>query len=1013
MAAIWKVEMLGTFQARQPDLIVSRFRTRRVATLLAYLALNQKRWHFRDELGELLWPDSELEVSRRNLRQALLSLRHAIEPPPLPSGSVVQVNQSRIQLNPEALTTDLAEFEDLIERSKSTANQSDRFELLKQAVSLYKGELLPGFEDVWVLNERLRMEDLYLYALGQLIKECHALGKPEESILYLRLAVAKEPLNEQWHTELMRQYLNLGRAPSALKQYDELTRLLQTELNCDPDEEAQKLASRARKEAGNQGLATPNSTPQLAETDPTEESGQAVTVRLPIQITRVFGRQHEVHSVTERIQNSSIRMVTVLGPAGTGKTRLSIEVGKNLAQTGFWNVWFVPLADIDDASSLLERIIETIQPKKRSRSDLLGQINEAISSENSLLILDNVEHILDRAAPIISDLLQNVPLAKLLITSRQSLKLEGEIEFPLEPLAIPQTSKVETSDQVATLAEVPSIQMLVDRCQAIRPDVQLTLHNARYFAEICAKLEGLPLAIEIAAGLSNSLAPAQMVKHLDNRLSALTSRRRDITPRHRSLRVAIEYGYGFLSPSLQRFFAALSVFRGGFSVGAAHAICHSWQSDSGESSSEEACLSSILDLQERSFLKPEQDAPEGGGLRFRLLEVFREFGEECLSSDEHEELRSRHSQYYLDSSTPENQITSADQRLSQQVRIDSDYDNYVAALDYLFQRRQLESCIRLIGALSTIWDIRGTKQVEQSFIRQLAALPETRSTSPEAQIHLLRMLGTTYLRTSDFKAAYRACNDALRVAQDIRDDSQIASCYYGMALCAGYMGQPEECIDLCRKVLDHAPATNGILLERTYVSIGSAHWTRDELAEAEAAFTQAKEVSEAFRNGEADALIYAHLAGVYLDQGKFDDSMRASGKGILISQRLHNGISLAASLTQVARYHRMRGNMAAALASNHEALLLGRDIAISALALEMLRGHALILCQFGQHATAATLIAATQGMEVAEKTVDVREKALGLNEIQSALTNEDFERAWAKGLAMDLDEAFRLAIRYK
>ncbi len=1005
MGAIWRLEMLGTFQVRRAESTVTRFRTRRVAVLLAYLGLFPNRHHFRDEIGEMLWPDSELSVSRRNLRQALLSLRHALEPPPMPSGSVVQVMQSHLQLHPQSVVTDVAEFERLLGRAKAEIEPRDRVALYQQAVSLYKGELLPGFDEVWVLNERLRMEDLYLYALGQLIKESEALGLVEESIPYLRLAIAKEPLNEVWHTSLMWQYLKLGRAQNALTQYEELSRLLQIELNCEPDEDARKLAAKARREAGGgSAKVTANVSDSVLEEVPVEPKPERI--RLPVQLTRLFGRQAEIQELKHRLEDTQTRLATILGPAGTGKTRLAVEVGRSLADQG-WSVWFVPLADMDDGSLLPDRILEVLKPRSQGRSDTLAEVAEIIDREHTLLVLDNLEHVIEQLAPVVSELIAASPRTKILTTSRQSLKLHGELEFPLEPLPIPDFSRPTiygSTQELAKLAECPSVQMFVDRCQSVRPDTQLTINNAPHFAAICAKLEGIPLAIEIAAGLSNTFAPSQMVKHLENRLSALSSRRRDIPARHRSLRAAIEYGYAFLTPELQRFFAALSVFRGGFTTESAKSVCLEWLGN------REEALSLILDLQERSFLRPEEDS---GDLRFRLLEVFREFGEECLTREELADLKGRHAQFYLDTSVPESTLADAEERSRQLARIEADYSNYLAALEHLYQEKRVEECIRLIGALSTLWDTRGTKQVEQNYIRQLVNLPETEKATPAARIHLLRMLGTTYLRTSDFRSAYQACKDALKVAKETKVDGQIAVCYYGMALCAGYMGQADHCIELCQQVLDHAPASNGILLERTYVSIGSAYWAKDDLPNAQAAFIQAKEISEAFRNGEADALIFAHLSGVYLDQQMFDQAMTAAGEGIRISRRLRNEISLSACLTQVARYHRMLGNMPAAVATSHEALLLGRDVAIATLALEAIRGHALILCQFHEHGAAATLVAATLGMEASEKRVDARERELALGEVRAKLSAEEFERAWAKGLAMDMDEAFALALKYK
>lgn len=995
MGPVWRVEMFGTLTAKSHDLTVSRFRTKRVAVLLAFLALHRNRQHLRDELGEMLWPESELQVSRRNLRQALLSLRHALEPPPLPSGAVLQVRQSALQLNPELLTTDVSEFEDLIERARETRSSEERFESLKRAIALYKGELLPGFDELWVLNERLRMEDLYIYSLGRLIEECEKLGRTDEAIQYLRLALAKDPLTEEWHVALMRQYLEAGRPGSALKQYEELEKMLREQLHCEPDDEAQELAARARRDVGGVSEAPAKVMPVPIDAEPTSKE----LIRLPVQLTRLFGRKAEIEAIVAHFEAETSRLMTIVGPAGTGKTRLSVEVGTALTD---WNIWFVPLADIDDASLLLDRVLETVKPQKRGRGSALDQIREALPEGRSLLILDNFEHILEEGANAVRELLEAIPQVFCLVTSRQALKLEGEHEFPLQPLPIPDPGYYETAEQLASLAQYPSIQMFVDRCQAIRPDVQLTPNNARHFAAICAKLEGIPLAIEIAAGLSNSFAPAQMVKHLENRLAVLTSRRRDIAPRHRSLRVAIDYGYGFLSPKLQRFFAALSVFRGGFTVEAARAVCS-------EDSSSKSCLGTILDLQERSLLRAEQDLGEGAELRFRMLEIFREYAEECLDEAEHRNLKGRHARYYLSTPMPE----GAEERAKLHIRIESDYDNYIAALEHLFQNREIESCVRLLAILSTIWDIRGTKSIEENYIRQISRLPEMEKVEPALRIQLLRMLGTTYLRDSEFKAAYRACSDALEVARTTGSDELIASCYYGMALCAGYMGEADRCLELCAKVLEHAPETDGVLLERTYVSIGSAHWSRDELQEAETAFTRAREVSQAFRGGEPDALILSHLSGVCLDQGRLDEAMKLAGEGIRISRRLRNEISLSACLSQVGRYHRYKGSLAAAVATSHEALQKGRDLAILMLGLEAIRGHALILAEMNESETAVTLIAATQGLDTMEKVSERRESHHALDRFRSELPQETYERAWARGLAMDIDEAFRLALAFK
>lgn len=295
-------------------------------------------------------------------------------------------------------------------------------------------------------------------------------------------------------------------------------------------------------------------------------------------------------------------------------------------------------------------------------------------------------------------------------------------------------------------------------------------------------------------------------------------------------------------------------------------------------------------------------------------------------------------------------------------------------------------------------------------IRQAIQLPETQGALPSERVRLLRMLATTYLRKSEFAAAYEACQRALGVALETGDDGLIAACYFGMSLCAGHMGREEECLELGLKVLEHAPQSDGVLLERTYVSIGSVHWGRDEFEEAEKAFLEARRVSEEIREFEPDPLILAHLAGVILDRGRLDEGMVLANDGIRLSQSKGNMIALAANLAEVARYHWKKGDLVAALATNRKAMVVIRDVGIAVQCYAMIRRHALLLVDMGERVEGVALIAATKGAESVERNLDRREVGAALDQAREELSHAAFEEAWAEGLAMSLDEAFRTAL---
>ncbi|HEY3782076.1 MAG TPA: BTAD domain-containing putative transcriptional regulator [Fimbriimonadaceae bacterium] len=1035
---VWRVEMLGTLQAKADRLLVTRFRTRRVGLLLAYLALTRNRMHHREEVAELLWPDQDPEATARNLRQALFTLRRALEPPTLGVEGILMARQSTLQMNSELVTTDVSEFEALVARASSQSEPHEQIEALKTAVTLYKGELLPGFYEDWIQSERLRLEDLYLYAIRRLIELCEAEKLDEESILYLRLALAKEPLNEEWHVRLMEKYLVTSRPSSALNQYRELKQYLAEQLSCEPSVEAKRLGQRAKAALGVRGAvssaASQGGTDQRnpvnqeeAETSHTPalysivEQDSAQLSRLPSPLTQFYGREPEIERALDLIQNTGARLVSIVGPAGVGKTRLSIEVGRLLSEQLGWDVWFNPLADLASAEMLADSILDTFKAGNLGREDLFEAVGSVLKGSKNLVILDNLEHIVEQATPFVADLVRRVPHLQVLVTTRQALKIDGEWEIGLGPLPVPthglDWAEETSADLLTDQLRNPCIQLFVDRCQRVRPDFQLTRKNAAPIARICLQMEGLPLALEIAAATSNSFAPAQMVQHLQNRLTALTSRRRDISERHRSLRAAIDYSYELLRPDLRRLFTALSVFRGGFSIESAFEVSYRWAHNLAQENQDlknphDACMAAVIELQDRSLVGAETGR-EDAELRFRMLEAFREYGEDRLSAEEYRELREQHANYFLNRKEfPDHGLSRTAMQIA--VRTAADYDNYIAAIGFYLQKREIHKCIDLLDTLQANWYSGGPKMIERAYIRQISDLPESKALDPDYRILLLRMLGTTYIRSSEFDAAYRACNQALEVAKAMKSERQIAICRSGISVCAGFLGRQQECLDLNLLVLPYAKVAEDYqLLEKTYLSIGAIYWGMGELDLAEQALLSAKSASANSLDGEPSPLVLYNLARVYLDTGRLDEAMVLIGDAIRISKRLHDDFNLALALTLISRYQWLKGNLSAALASNHEAMVKRRECAFSYYTLYGIQLHSLLLSEVCEFEAATILLGATHSLGRTDQSPDEKDRISALETVRSALRPEAFERAWAKGLAMNADEAYTFAIQYK
>ncbi len=718
LAEAWCIELFGALKARLGTVEITRFRSYRTGALLAYLACYRNRTHPREELIELLWPESEPEAGQMSLRTALSSLRRQLEPPGVPPGSVLVADRSQVRLNPPAFTTDVAEFEAALRSAAGAEDPAERSSQLGRAVELYQGPLLPGYYEDWVQTERERLEAAFVDAARDLVV---LLARGEDRPAGIRRAlevahraVVAAPLREGPHLALVRLYEAAGQPAVALRHYEELERLLREELDAAPSAAARAIAARLRaatlpeareqrsrgageqgrrgareqgrrgageqegrraggqasKGAGGQasrregkveGSGAPLRPPlvdPLRGGPPLRASNPLVTAlaplpprdapaRLPPSLNRFFGRAAEMQALLQLLQPlppctpaspDAVRVVTLTGPGGTGKTRLALEAARRL-EDGFGAArWFVPLADLADARLIPGAVLDAMGVVRSPDSEPVDQVAALLDGRPALLVLDNFEQLAPAGTAVVLRLLQRVPELTCLVTSRRRLALPGERQVPLAPLPVPADPPLDSSvpPDPETLFQFPSVQLFADRAQGVRPDFQVTRGNAPAVAALCERLEGIPLAIELAAARAQSLTPAQMLERLEERFDLLARRGAVAEERHRSLWAAIDWSYHLLTAEQQRFFARLSVFRGGCAPEAAAEVCE-----------EPAALEYLAQLRERSLVVGEEVElpPE---LRFRMLESLRDYAWEQLSPEERCRLPRRHAEYFLE-----------------------------------------------------------------------------------------------------------------------------------------------------------------------------------------------------------------------------------------------------------------------------------------------------------------------------------------------------------------------------
>ena len=1005
-----RIALFGQFSVRQADRTITRFRTKKAAELLAYLACYRHRQHAREALLELLWPDEDIEAARNRLSVELNSLRRQLEPPGVPTGAVLRADRTSVQLNPDAYTTDVAEFEAALQAGGQAEDDTRRASHLMSAVDLYRGELLPGYYAEWVQTERERLADAYFTALRQLTGCLVRLRRLDQAIDYARRAVQADPLREASYRDLMRLYSLVGRPSAALELYRDLERLLQEAVGAAPSAATQELAQQAVVQAGGEpdtgrapAVKPPAPSPPtssvtaVARTTTAEIPGAPVPARtgsLPMQFTRFFGREEESAALQTLLCERQERLVTLSGPGGTGKTRLSIEVGRRLKERFPGGVWFVPLADLWDARLIAETIRDTLGLSGAGNVDPIDLVVEALSSQPALLILDNFEQLAAGGAPVVRTLLKRVESLQCLVSSRRTLRLAGEREFPVSPLPLPQQA-----DMPEQLLQVESVQLFVDRAQAVRPDFQLTQSNGRDVAALCEALEGIPLAIELAAARAKSLSPAQMRERLAERFELLATRRMDKGARHRSLWAAIDWSYHLLPPALQQFFARLSVFRGGWTLEAAEAVCQ-----------EPLALDYLAQLQGHSLVSAEESAPD---LQFRMLESLREFAEEQLLTPEALALGNRHSDFYVQF------VEQAEPQLYQAQssvwlnRLEAAHDNLRAALNWSLAQQRVEEGLRLIGALCWFWELHGHLREGRRWAEQLLAQS---GGGPAVRAKALSRAGNLAYRQSDYTEAAQKYEQGLDLFRQLGNRQGEASTLKLLGNVAFERGENARARTLYADSLAlyrelQQPTGIAYLLD----SLGN-------LAQAEGDYISARPLHEESvallsETGEQKGLATALLnLGCTVDA--LGDSTAARAileESLTIRRTLGDKAAISNALQSLGRIALQLQDYARADALMKESLdlvyALGRKREIA----YALSGLAHLAAAREEHERASRLWGADEALRVAIAVplqANVQEEYdRSVAEARAHIGEEAFASAWEQGRAMTLEEAVHYALR--
>ncbi len=740
--------------------------------------------------------------------------------------------------------------------------------------------------------------------------------------------------------------------------------------------------------------------------EPRAEPGAARPANLPAQRTRFVGRDRELAAAGELLLRQDVRVLTMTGPGGIGKTRLALRLSEEIAGQFPGGVCFVPLATLTDPDLIILTILQALGVREdagRPSAETLQEFLRNPSRGPMLLLLDSFEHLIS-AASIVADLVAAAPGVKVLVTSRSPLHVYGEHEFPVPSLALPDPRNL---PPLEALTRYEAVALFLQRAAAVKPDFAATEENAAAIADICARLDGLPLAIELAAARVKLLSPSLMRARLEKRLQLLTGGARDLPERQQTLRGAIDWSHGLLNEEEQKLFRRLSVFVGGCTLEAAEAVCNA-KRDLGVD-----VLEGMTSMVDKSLVQ--QADPVAAEPRFVMLETIREYALERLASSGDEALARRaHAAYCLVLAEEESSRQGGEETAGWLERFDAEHDNFRAALDELTRRGDAEWGLRLAASLFRFWEMREYLREGRDRLERLLKLPGAAARN-KVRARALFAAAVLTGEQGDYAAGRKLGEESLEINRESGDRQGVAVCLNALAVNARERGDAaaarllfQEALELWRELGDRVAVArclsnlaNAVRVERDYALARSLH---------EEALSLFRELGD--QTGVAWAI--NHEGDVASEQGNATEARALYEKSLALFRTLGDEWGIAGTLADM-------GNLACEKADYRAARSLYQESMTIFQRLGHKRGVARLLESFASAAAAqrkpelalrlaGTAAALREALGAPLSRAEQDRLGKSLEAARETLGDRDSAAIWMEGWAMPLEKAVESAL---